>query len=255
MLTISCFIICGLAALAGGFIDAISGGGGLLSIPALLLTGVPPHFALGTNKVAACLGTAISLFNFSRHGLVCWKMAGWGIGFSIVGSWLGSLFALYLDSALLGKILVILLPIAMLAILLPHKKGEITPPAIDGVRFWIGIPIVCAALGWYDGFFGPGAGSFLILCLHWFLKMDLITASATAKAFNLASNLSAAISFVWHGAILWPLALVMAACFMTGNWLGSLLAIKSGSKVVQKFLIVSLLILLNTLIWQYFIAS
>lgn len=253
-LTISCAVICGLAALAGGFIDAVSGGGGLLSIPALLLTGVPPHFALGTNKLGAFLGTAMALANFGKHGMVVWRIAFWGIPFSFAGSWLGSLFALYLDSALLGKILVILLPLAMLATLLPTGKGPKGPQLFEGPRFWLVLPLICLSIGWYDGFFGPGTGSFLILLLHWALRMDLIAASATAKAFNLASNVSAAVTFIWHGAILWHLGLIMAVCFVIGNWAGSAFAIRKGSKAVRRFLIISLSLLMATLLWQYFLA-
>lgn len=254
-LTLSCALICGVAACAGGFIDAISGGGGLLTIPALLLTGVSPHHALGTNKISACLGTAVSLANFAKHGLVAWKMAAWGIPWSIGGSWLGSLLALYLESALLGKILVILLPIAMIATLLPAGSQHDLAHEEQGPRYWLLLPCVCLSIGCYDGFFGPGTGSFLILLLHWVMQMNLIAASATAKAFNLASNISAAISFVWHGAIIWSLGIIMGACFMIGNLLGSMVAIRTGSGAVRKFLIVSLLLLLGTLIWQYFIAG
>lgn len=253
-LTLTCAILCCGAALAGGFIDAISGGGGLLTIPALLITGVPPHYALGTNKISACVGTAISLFNFARHGMVAWKMVAWGLPFSLLGSWLGSLLVLYLDSALLGKVLVALLPIAMLGTLLPAGKGKNLIQEEGGYRFWLLLPIVCLSIGCYDGFFGPGTGSFLILLLHWCLRMNLIGASATAKAFNLGSNVSAAVTFIWHGTIIWSLGLLMAACFMIGNALGSSFAIHAGSGAVRKFLIVSLALLLATLIWRYFIA-
>lgn len=254
-LTLSCALICGGSAIAAGFLDAISGGGGLLTLPALLLTGVPPHMALGTNKVSACAGTAIALFNFSRHGLVAWRMAAWGIPFSLGGSWLGSLLALHLSQEILGKVLVILLPVAMIATLLPQRKNPVSNPAIDGFRFWLALPVVCIAIGCYDGFFGPATGSFLILLLHWALRMDLIAASATAKAFNLASNISAAISFIWHDSVFWSLGLIMAACFMIGNGLGSAFAIQAGSGAVRKFLIASLALLLSTLIWQFFFSG
>lgn len=253
-LSLSCAVICGLASLAGGFIDAISGGGGLLPIPALLLTGVPPHLALGTNKLGAFLGTTIALFNFGKHGLVAWRVALWGIPFSFAGSWLGSLFALYLDAAVLGKVLVALLPFAMLGALLPVGKRENYTETATGPRFWLLLPLICLSIGCYDGFFGPGAGSFFILLLYWLMRMDLIGASATAKAFNLASNVSAAISFIWHGAIIWQLGLIMAVCFVIGNWAGSQFAVHAGSNAVRKFLIVSLFLLLATLIWQYFLA-
>lgn len=254
MLTMTMALVCGFAALAGGFIDAISGGGGLLTIPALLLTGVPPHVALGTNKVSACLGTSVALFNFSRNHLVSWRMALYGIGFSWLGSWLGSLLALHLDPEALGKILVILLPIAMIGTLLPRKSQTNDDQPLTGLRFWVALPIICFAIGAYDGFFGPGTGTFIILALHWILGMGLIVSSATAKAFNLASNISAAVAFMWHGAVFWSLAIIMGCCFMAGNWLGSILAIRIGSGAVRVFLLVSLAFLLVSLVWRYFVA-
>lgn len=249
-----CGFTCAIAAFAGGVIDAISGGGGLLTIPALLLTGVPPHLALGTNKVSACCGTTVALFNFAKHGFVCWKMAAYGIFFSIFGSWVGAWMALVMESAILGKVLVALLPFAMLATLMPPKKRENVIPRQNGISFWVLLPFVCLLIGIYDGFFGPGTGIFLILGLHWVLKMELIEASATAKAFNLASNLSAAVSFILHNSVFWPLALIMGCCFICGNWIGSAVAIKVGTKAVRKFLLVSLVLLLGTLLWQFFIA-
>lgn len=247
------FIICCTAALAGGFIDSISGGGGLLSIPALLLSGIPPHIALGTNKVSACMGTAVALFNFSRNGLVLWRIVGMGIGFSFIGSWAGTLLAIYLDPQILGKVLIALLPLGMLATILPSKKVQEIDLPITGIHFWLFLPIICFIIGMYDGFFGPGAGSFFILALHWFLGLGLVRASATAKAFNLGSNLSAAISFVWHGMVYWSLGIAMAVCFMVGNWAGSTVAIRIGAKIVRRFLLVSLFLLLLSLIWQYFL--
>lgn len=251
MFTVIC--ICGGAALAGGFIDAIAGGGGLLTLPALLLCNVPPHVVLGTNKVSATLGTAVALINFSIHNLVKWRLVACGVVFSLSGSWFGSLLAMWLPSAILGKVLIILLPFAMLVTIIPHKQGE-SDKIITGTRLWIALPIICLAIGIYDGFFGPGTGSFLILALHWLLGLGLVSASATAKAFNLASNVSGAVSFTWHGVVNWPIAIAMACCFMIGNWLGSSMAIKIGSRIVKRFLLISLLLLLLTLIWQYFIS-
>lgn len=246
------FIVCALAALAGGLIDAISGGGGLLTIPALLLCGVPPHTALGTNKVSACLGTTVALFNFAANHLVDWRLVACGIGFSLSGSWIGAMLAMHLEAEFLGKVLIALLPFGMLATILPQKKNGNADQEIRGLRFWLLLPLACLCIGMYDGFFGPGTGSFLILALHWVLGMGLVRASATAKAFNLGSNVSGAVSFIWHGVVNWPLALVMGACFMGGNWLGSSLAIRVGARIVRRFLFLSLFLLLSTLIWQYF---
>lgn len=252
-LTFGMAFFCGIASLLGGFIDAIAGGGGLLTMPALLICGVPPHMALGTNKIGACLGTAVALTNFAKNRLVNWPMVIYGLGFSLAGSWFGSLLALALPSAILAKILIILLPCAMIATLLPPKKEQNREYTNRDLKFWFLLPLVCLTIGLYDGFFGPATGSFLILGLHWVIGMGLVRASGTAKAFNLASNFSAGLSFIWHGAVFWSLALLMAACLMLGNWLGSSLAIRIGSRAVRKFLVISLLLLLVTLIWQYFI--
>lgn len=255
MLSISAFIFCSVAALLGGFIDAIAGGGGLLTVPALMLSGLPPHIVLGTNKVSASLGTTVALINFARHGLVNWRLVFCGLGFSIAGSWAGSTLAMITSSSLLGKLLIFLLPFGMLATFVPPRKE--TPPhqELKAIKFWLGIPLICLTIGIYDGFFGPGTGSFLILALHWILKMNLIEASGTTKALNLGSNLSGAVSFIWHGAIYWPLGLTMAGCLMLGNWLGSAFAIKIGAKAVRRFLFISLFLLLATLIWQNLIAN
>lgn len=246
------YTVCLVAALTGGFIDAIAGGGGLLTMPALLLAGVPPHMALGTNKIGACLGTTVALINFSANHLVRWRMVAGGLGFSILGSWLGSVLALHMDSALLGKIIIALLPVGMIATLIPPRKEASTEMREAGFKFWSLLAAVCLGIGLYDGFFGPATGSFLILALYWVLKLDLIHASATAKAFNLGSNASAAVAFAWNGAVAWKLAVLMAACLMLGNWIGSRMAIRVGSKVVRRFLVVSLLLLMVSLILRYF---
>lgn len=253
MLTLPIIILCSLAALAGGFIDAIAGGGGLLTVPALLVSGLPPHFVLGTNKISCVLGTAVALLNFTKHKLVKWRLVVWGFGFSLAGSWLGSLLALWLDPAILGKILIFLLPVGMLATFIPSKKKEMARQEISGIAFWLFLPLICLAIGLYDGFFGPATGSFLIIALHWLLRLDLLEASGTAKAFNLASNLSGAISFVWHGTVIWELGVIMACCLMLGNWLGSTFAIHVGAKAVKRFLFIALGLLLITLIIQHFI--
>ena len=252
-LTLSTILICTGAALLGGFIDAIAGGGGLITMPALLLTGVPPHLALGTNKVSSCVGTRVALGNFARSHLCSGVWPG-GAGLFPVGAYAGSILALYVNSEILGKILVGLLPVGMCATLLPKKERECAPRPLEGARFWTLVPLVCLLIGAYDGFFGPGTGSFLILAFHWILRVGLIEASATSKVLNRASNFGAVVAFIWHGKVLWPLALAMTGGSVIGNWLGSRTAIRVGAKAVRRFLTVSLSLLLLTLIWQYFLA-
>lgn len=247
--------ICSGAAFLGGFIDSIAGGGGLITMPALLLCGVPPHQALAANKVSACVGTATALSNFMRSGLVLWRTALTGLGFSLAGAWAGSFLTLHISSELLAKILVILLPLAMLATLFPPRArkdpGAVSPDAAER-RLWLAVPLLCLLIGIYDGFFGPGTGSFLILAFHWILGMGLIQASATSKVLNLASNVGGSVTFIWHGKVLWPLTLSMMAACVLGNWLGSRLAIRRGAGAVRVFLFVSLSLLMLTLIWEHF---
>ena len=131
-LSLSAILICAGAALLGGFIDAIAGGGGLITMPALLLTGVPPHLALGTNKISACAGTGVALGNFARSHLVLWRLALAGLAFSLLGAYAGSMLALYVNGEILGKILVALLPVGMCATLLPRKERECAPRPLEG---------------------------------------------------------------------------------------------------------------------------
>lgn len=249
------YLICTVATFIAGVVDSIAGGGGLITLPALLLCGIPPHLAMGTSKFASTLGTALALVNFARSHLVLWRVAAIGVSFSLLGAYAGSRMALMLDSAVMGKVLVALLPVGMAMTLIPKKEQ---PHALDmpdsGWRFWLGVPLTSVAVGAYDGFFGPGAGSFFILAFHWVLRMGLIEASATSKVFNLASNAGSLLAFLISGHVLFTLALPMAAASMAGNWLGSRMAIRIGSSVVRKCLVVSLTLLLATLVWRYFIA-
>lgn len=253
MVSTAIILFCTCAAFVAGFIDSIAGGGGLITIPALLLSGLPPQLALGTNKVGCCLGTGVAMLNFARSNLILWRLALLGVGFSLVGAGIGTELALYISPDLLGKVLVLLLPFAMLATLMP-KKEQKNPPLTSGRRYWILAPLCFLIVGIYDGFFGPGTGSFLILALHWVLRISLLKASATSKVMNFASNLGAMILFIWNGAVIWSVGLPMMAANIAGNWLGSRLAIKVGTEAVRRFLWVSLSLLLTTLIWRFFIS-
>ena len=252
MITATTILICTLAALFAGFIDSVAGGGGLITIPTLLLAGVPPHTTLACNKVSSSLGTAMALGTFARSGLVIWRLAAIGTGFALVGSAIGSRLALTLDPQTLGKVLIVLLPFAMLATLIPRKDKEL-PLVFDGPRFYLLAPLCCFVVGIYDGFFGPATGSFFILALHLIVRVHLLQASATTKVLNLSSNIGAAIVFIISGEVVWSLALCMAVGSITGNWMGSRMAIRIGGVFVQRVLIVSLSILMLSLIWTYFI--
>jgi len=235
---------------AAGFIDSIAGGGGLLLLPALLLTGLPPQVAMGTNKFASTFGTATALVNYIRHGKVVWKIALTGIVFTLAASMLGSRAILAFDPRWVGRMVVILLPVAVIATLSrkpsPSGGSEPTVPMLALV-----VPLVCAALGFYDGFFGPGTGSFLLLAFTVVLDLDYVRASGTTKFFNLASNLGALVVFALHGKVLLAAGIPLAVANIAGNQLGSALALRRGAGLVRAFLLVSLSVLLGSLLVKY----
>lgn len=253
-LSVTALAICCAGAFVGGFIDSIAGGGGLITLPALLIAGVPPHSALSANKFSACLGTCAALGAFSKSGLVQWRAALTGVPFSLLGSYFGAMLALSIDSAILSRVLVALLPPAMLLTLLPARRDDATAAEVAGPRLWLALPALCFAIGMYDGFYGPGTGSFLIIAFHWLLRMRLLAASATAKVLNLGSNVSGVVAFIATGNMFWAAGIPMAAACITGNWMGSRLAIRTGAGTVRRFLLLTLGLLFATLVWQYFLS-
>lgn len=246
------FILLGSAGLLAGLIDSIAGGGGLISLPALMATGIPPHVALGTNKFQSMLGTTCGLANFSRKSKVLWKIALIGIPFSLIGSYIGAKLALIIASILLAKIMVALLPFAAFFVLFSKNILKSCEEShVHKFTLWIATPLTCAVIGMYDGFFGPGTGTFLILALVLFMRMSLVHATATAKTFNLASNFGAFIAFIISGQIFYSYAIVMAATNIVGNIVGSHYAMKHGHKLISKILVVSLTLLFIYLMWKY----
>ena len=244
-----CFLTA--AAFLAGFIDSVAGGGGLISLPATLVAGLPPQIALGTGKFMASLGTVASVITYARNGVILWRVAAIGVLFSLAGSAAGSRAVLLVDNAILGKVLLWLLPIAVIATFLPVRKNtEVTQPG--KCALYLLTPLVCVTIGFYDGFFGPGTGSFMLLSLHFVLGIGLITASGTAKVLNLASNISSLIIFLIHGKVYFFMAVPMALANIAGNIMGSRLALRGGPAVVRRMLFISLGLLFATLVWRYY---
>lgn len=242
-------ILSGVSFLAG-FVDSIAGGGGLIMLPALLLAGIPPQHALGTNKFGSAFGTGVALVNFICNKKVIWKIAMVGVVFTLTGSFLGTKTILLFSNQIIGKIIVILLPLAVLGTLAPRKERSFNE-ALSEWDLYLKVPLICFSIGFYDGFFGPGTGSFLIIALYVMLGLNLVQASATAKVFNFGSNIGALTIFLLEGKVLFWLGVPLAIANIIGNYLGSMLAIKKGSQVVKAFLLVSLTILCASLVWKY----
>lgn len=240
-----------LAFFIAGFIDSIAGGGGLITLPSLLFAGVPPQFALGTNKLASTFGTGTAVFNFVRSKKVIWKVIAFGMVFSLVGSFIGSKAILILKPEVVGKIIVFLLPLGVVAVLIP-RKGIISGSELTKKDLMLKIPLICSVIGFYDGFFGPGTGSFLTLSFFFFTKMKLIDATANAKVFNLMSNVGSLTAFIIGAKVMFLLAIPIAIANMAGNFLGSRFAIKRGEGVIKFFLVFAFIMLLGSLVWKYY---
>lgn len=239
-------------AFLAGIIDSVAGGGGLLTIPAMIMAGLPPQTALGTNKMLSSMGTTMALLNFWRNGLVLWRVVFTGIAFTFIGASLGAKLVLILPPDTVGRLLVFLLPLGMAVTFMP-KKQHATPPIFNGFGLCVLVPLVGLVVGCYDGFFGPGTGSFFILAFYFILRMNLTQASATTKAFNLASNISALAVFILNGKTLISLGILLGIANIGGNLVGSQLAVNKGSALVQRFLLLSLTILFASLIWKYWL--
>lgn len=250
-ITLTVLIVLLLAFFTAGFVDSIAGGGGLISTPAMLVCGLPPHIALGTGKFASTMGSLTSLWTFARSRLVVMRIAPAGFLSAFAGGAAGSGLALLIGSELLGKLLIVLLPIGLLASAFSGRtfgeEGELPERLL-----WAKVCSMGFAIGMYDGFFGPGTGSFFIVAQHLFLRMGLVRASATAKVFNLASNAGALAMFASGGVVSYAIALPCAAASILGNQIGTRLAIRIGAKAVRGFLYVTLTLLLITLISRTF---
>ncbi|WP_236240615.1 TSUP family transporter [Streptomyces sp. CC228A] len=240
-----------LAALVAGWIDAVVGGGGLLLIPALLL-GMPQAPAaqvLGTNKAVAIVGTTGAAVTYVRRAPVRVGRA-LQIGLAaLAGSMGGAFFAAGISSDVLRPvILVVLLGVAAFVLLRP-SFGTGQPPAgpVRRARVVTAIVLVGGGIGFYDGLFGPGTGTFLVLALTAVLHLDLVTASATAKIVNVCTNAGALAMFAYQGNVLWQLAALMAAFNLAGATLGARMALSKGAEFVRGVLLVVVLSLVAKL--------
>lgn len=206
-------------AIVAGFIDTLAGGGGLITMPALLLSGVPPLAALGTNKLQGSVGSATASFMMLRYKRITWFEVRWLMLFSFVGSALGAVVVQWVDTAVLSFVIpVVLFVIAIYFAIspMPHEH-EGVPRISMGLYQRIVVPLI----GAYDGMFGPGAGSFFSLGGIALRGMSLLKATATAKSLNFASNIASLFVFIAAGKIVWLLGGVMMLGQLMGAWLGS----------------------------------
>ena len=244
-------IVCPMLFLAG-LVDAIGGGGGLISLPAYLLAGLPAHSAIATNKLSSSCGTALATGRFIRKGLVNFRLAGFSVIAAVLGSSLGANLSLALSESVMKNILLAVLPLAAFFVLNRHLFQDEGKHAAEADRKTLTICMVSAfIIGMYDGFYGPGTGTFLIIAFAVFAKMTVGSANAQAKVINLTSNLTSLAVFLLNGQVLIPLGIAAAVCNMAGNWVGSTLAVTKGTKIVRPVILLVLVLLLAKIVFNF----
>lgn len=238
-------IIMALGFLAA-FIDAVVGGGGLISIPTLLAVGLPPSIALGTNKLASVFGSMTSAIRFIRSGKVDLKLVGRLFVPVFILAMLGASLATFLPAQLLKPIVIVILTLVLFYTIFKKDWGDVRKVQSFTVRKAILITVLLSLIGFYDGFLGGGTGSFMMFILLLF-GFDFLGAAGNAKLLNFASNLGALILFMILGEVNYLYGLIMAASMIAGSYVGAMFAIKQGVGYVKVLFIVvtALLILKN----------
>lgn len=231
-------------------VDSIGGGGGLISLPAYTLAGLDYGLASGCNKFSACFGTLSSVLRYLKGGKILWKPALAAALGALPGAWLGTYISMLLSSRFMHIFMICATPVVGVLVVL-KKDANADPKPVTKLTL-----LMCflsgLIVGVYDGFFGPGTGTFLILLFTALTGMDMVTASATSKPVNLASNLSSLITRLAAGQVIFALA-IPAMCFsVAGGWLGSKLALLRGAKFIRYVMLGVLALLVTTLILELF---
>lgn len=228
-----------VTAFLAGTVDAIAGGGGLITLPALLTAGLPAHVALGTNKGQSVWGSGAALVAFWRAGKVDRARAAFTFPLGLLGSFIGAQLVLLVDKDALRPIVIAMLiaAAALLVIRKPTRDVADEDPARRR-RYLALAAILALAIGAYDGFFGPGTGTFLIVGFVALCGTSMTGATADAKVVNFASNLAAVLAFASQGSLRWEIALPMAVGQLCGGLLGARLAIRGGARLIRMMVLV-----------------
>ncbi len=230
-------IVCPLAFVAG-MVDSIAGGGGLISLPAFIFAGLPVHNALATNKLASTMGTTIATIRYAINGYMVKAFVAIGIACGLSGSTLGSNLALVTDDGAFKAIMLFILPFVAFFVLRTKNLDSFSKTEIPRGRALVITAVVAFLIGIYDGFYGPGTGTFLMLALTALAHQDVRTAAGTTKAINLSTNAAALAVFLVNGAVLLPLGLAAGAFNIAGNWIGSNSFVQRGSSIARPIMLV-----------------
>lgn len=234
-------------ALMAGFIDAMAGGGGLLTIPSLLLTGINPVAVLATNKLQACAGSFSASVTMIKKGLIHPKMMKIALLFAFVGSGVGTILVQLSPPEFLQKALPFVIGAVGIYTLFSPNLGKLeTTPKMSQKLYE---RTIAPLIGLYDGYFGPGTGTFFSLSQVVLRGRDLVQATARAKLLNFATNIASLIFFILGGQVVWVVGLVMMAGQLVGAYLGSHMVVKGGAKFIRPVIVVVCFCMVSKLVW------
>ncbi len=237
-----------LTGLLAGLVDSIAGGGGLITIPVLLGVGMPPQIALGTNKLQASFGSGSAMLTFVRSGTVRLNDCRIGIAYTAVGAALGTITVQRLDPGLLRQIIPwLLVAIVLYTLLTPRLGYEDIHPRLRSGPFFFAAGLV---LGFYDGFLGPGTGSFWVMALMLGLGFNMTRATGYTKVMNFTSNVASLTLFICGGSVLWREGLIMGSGQFVGARIGAHMVVREGTRFIRPVFITMVLVITAKLIWQ-----
>lgn len=237
---ITFLIVCPLTFL-GGFVDAVAGGGGLISLPAYMIAGLPVHNAIATNKLSSGMGTTVATYRLARLGYIPWRKAALCIVMAIIGSSTGAKLALMVDAELFKRLMLVIIPLTAIYVMRNKSMDEPKEP-LGNTQTVIRACAIALLIGVYDGFYGPGTGTFLILLLSGFAHISLKESNGIAKSINLTTNLSSLVVYLMNGKVIILLGLAGGLFGIAGNYIGVTFFKNKGAKAVRPLMIVVLVI-------------
>ena len=247
-------IVCPLVFL-GGFVDAVAGGGGLISLPAYLIAGLPAHAAIGTNKISSAMGTSLTTWKFWKQGYIRLKLRLLCVVFALVGSTLGANLALLVSDRFFKILLLFILPLTAFYVFRSKAMETGGKDPLSPGKTALIASAAAFVIGAYDGFYGPGTGTFLLLILTGLAHMELTAAAGTTKVINLATGLAALVTYLINGQVYMLLGLIAGVFGIAGNWLGTRCFTQSGAKIVKPLIIVVLAIFFARILWEMFLGG
>ncbi|MBQ3302387.1 MAG: sulfite exporter TauE/SafE family protein [Eggerthellaceae bacterium] len=245
-------IVCPLSFIAG-FVDAVAGGGGLIALPAFVFAGIPIHNAIGTNKLASAMGTTVATIRYALSGYMVRRFVLACVPCALLGSWGGSSLAMLTDDRVLQMIVLFILPFAAFFVLRTKDLDVFSKTEIPIGRAVILTAVISLAVGMYDGFYGPGTGTFLMLLFTSVCHQDVRTAAGTTKAANLSTNLAALVVYLVNGVVLLPLGLCVGLFNIAGNYVGASKFTKNGSALARPIMLVVITLFAVKLIFDLFV--